>query len=166
MKCDRTTLYRSFDEHGALLYVGISHSAMHRLSQHRAKSIWHKQCVHVELEHFDSRKKASEAEKIAIERELPMFNIQGKVNQKKKSKNLNGRSFGAHSIDDLISLAEKEVAAEEERSKQLELIEELERKLTQERWNFLKAESKWMLSCALSRGKKDIRCVDNSLVAV
>lgn len=84
MSCDRTTLYRSFDEHGALLYVGISHSAMQRLSQHKATSIWHKQCVHVELEHFDSRKEALEAEDNAIKTELPMFNIKGKVNQKRK----------------------------------------------------------------------------------
>tara|TARA_R110000787_G_C13144500_1_gene417677 strand:- start:54 stop:551 length:498 start_codon:yes stop_codon:yes gene_type:complete len=165
MKCDRTTLYRSFDKDGVLLYVGISHSAMHRLSQHRAKSIWHKQCVHVELEHFDSRKKASEAEKFAIQRELPMFNIQGKVN--KKSNNHNPASYlSAHSVDELIILAEQKCADQKEREEKLELIEDLERKLKQEKWNFLKAESKWLFTHALERGKKDIRCVGNSLVAV
>ena len=143
MSCDKTTLYRSFDEHGALLYVGISHSAMQRLGQHKAKSIWHKQCVHVELEHFDSRKEALEAEDNAIKAESPMFNIQGKVNQKSNNHNPNW-SGGACSLDKLLERCKLEQASMEERDKHLELFEELTRKLAQAKWNLKKAEKKYL----------------------
>tara|TARA_R110002012_G_scaffold2511_4_gene12161 strand:- start:4092 stop:4745 length:654 start_codon:yes stop_codon:yes gene_type:complete len=148
MSCDRTTLYRSFDEHGALLYVGISHSAMHRLSQHKATSIWHNQCVHVELEHFDSRQEALEAEDNAIKTELPMFNIKGKVNQKKKSNDSfyddNGGNIFGNSLDELFKRCELEATAREEREKQLELVKELKHKLALAEWNLKKAEKKYI----------------------
>ena len=69
----KTNLYRHFDENGALLYVGISLSAVQRLKQHE-KSGWFEEIASVTIESFDTRELALLAEKEAIEQEFPMYN--------------------------------------------------------------------------------------------
>lgn len=70
----RTALYRHFDADGVLLYVGISLSAVQRLSQHR-KAPWFHDIDKVEVEWFDMRAAAEAAEIEAIRSEKPVFNI-------------------------------------------------------------------------------------------
>jgi excinuclease UvrABC nuclease subunit len=70
-----TALYRHFDASGCLLYVGISLSHVSRFAKHRDRSEWFKSIATVTVEWFDTRKLAMAAEKAAIEREHPKFNI-------------------------------------------------------------------------------------------
>lgn len=72
MSCD---LYRHFDGDGTLLYVGISLSAMGRLSGHRHHSEWFELIRTVTIEKYPSREEAEEAEKRAVLTERPVYNI-------------------------------------------------------------------------------------------
>lgn len=68
-------LYRHFDKDGILLYVGISISTLHRLSQHKRKSSWFHNISSVTIEKFDSRKEVLAAEKEAIQNGKPLYNF-------------------------------------------------------------------------------------------
>lgn len=68
-------LYRHWSDTG-LLYIGISLSAVARLSQHRDKP-WHSRITKVTVEEFPSRAEAEEAEARAICYEGPIHNIKG-----------------------------------------------------------------------------------------
>jgi hypothetical protein len=70
-----TTLYRHFDCDGKLLYVGISLDALNRLAQHKFCSTWYSQIKSVTLERFPSRQGALQAEREAIIKEGPQWNI-------------------------------------------------------------------------------------------
>lgn len=70
----RTALYRHFNAAGELLYVGISLSAVQRLSQHKQTAAWFAQIARVDIEWHPSRQAAEEAEKAAIRKENPRFN--------------------------------------------------------------------------------------------
>ena len=70
-----TNLYRHFNEAGALLYVGISLSAVNRLSAHSQKAPWFSEIARIEIEKFDTREAAQAAEKQAIAREKPRYNV-------------------------------------------------------------------------------------------
>jgi hypothetical protein len=72
-------LYRHFDKDDNLLYVGISLSALHRLSGHKKESRWFGLIGRIQIEHFPSRKAALAAEARAIRREKPAYNIRGTV---------------------------------------------------------------------------------------
>lgn len=74
------TLYRLFDEDGVLLYVGCSTRPFARFVQHashgRTTNWWH-EVASVTFEHFDARRPALAAEKVAIEQEAPRYNVYG-----------------------------------------------------------------------------------------
>lgn len=70
-----TYLYRHFDGSGALLYVGISLSALTRLQQHNQCSHWFADIRSITIEKFDSREAAVAAETRAIQNESPAYNI-------------------------------------------------------------------------------------------
>lgn len=70
-----TQLYRHFDEKGRLLYVGISLSAVKRLSQHSDKATWFFDIAKVTIESFPTREAALAAEKLAIRTERPVHNV-------------------------------------------------------------------------------------------
>jgi len=74
-----TSLYRHFDGDGCLLYVGISLSAVARLAEHRRESHWYSQIARVEIENFEDREDALEAEAEAIRNEKTLYNIAGRV---------------------------------------------------------------------------------------
>lgn len=76
---DRTALYRHFDSTDALLYVGISLSAVHRLAQHKRSASWFKDIARVEVEWFSTRAEAIAAEREAICDEAPKHNIVGRT---------------------------------------------------------------------------------------
>lgn len=71
----RTALYRHFDRDSRLLYVGISLSAVERLREHRVHAAWFDRIVRIEIEWFQSRGAALNAERRAIMRERPECNI-------------------------------------------------------------------------------------------
>jgi excinuclease UvrABC nuclease subunit len=68
-------LYRHFGTDGALLYVGVSLSAINRLREHRQQSAWFDDIVRVDIETFPSLKEAFAAERQAIQTEQPRYNI-------------------------------------------------------------------------------------------
>lgn len=70
-----TFLYRHFAKDDALLYVGISLQAIARLTGHRSCSPWAHLITRIEIEAFDSREEALEAEARAIAAEKPRYNI-------------------------------------------------------------------------------------------
>lgn len=70
-----TSLYRHFADDGRLLYVGISLSWPARTKAHSATSRWFDQVARVEIEQFETRDDALNAEREAIIRERPEFNI-------------------------------------------------------------------------------------------
>lgn len=70
-----TSLYRLFDKEGHLLYVGIGHSALVRLGAHLREKPWSADVAHAEIEHYDSRSAAEDAEREAIRAEKPLHNV-------------------------------------------------------------------------------------------
>lgn len=71
----KTSLYRHWNADGDLLYVGISLSALYRLSQHRQNADWYDDISEVTIQHFNSREEALRAERLAIQSECPAHNI-------------------------------------------------------------------------------------------
>lgn len=69
------SLYRHFDVEGALLYVGISVSWPARTKAHAGGSRWFDLVAKVEIERFETREAALDAERKAIKAEKPRFNI-------------------------------------------------------------------------------------------
>jgi hypothetical protein len=67
-------LYRHFNADQTLLYVGISLSAVYRLSQHRDAGQWFDEIASVTIEKFNTRREALLAERQAIVKENPLYN--------------------------------------------------------------------------------------------
>lgn len=76
MNDSRTALYRYYDRHGLLLYVGITGRGVRRNAEHNKNAEWWPLVASQEVEHFDTRDLALSAEKSAIERLRPPFNQQ------------------------------------------------------------------------------------------
>jgi predicted GIY-YIG superfamily endonuclease len=72
----RTALYRYYDARGRLLYIGITNSVTRRDNQHGTGKRWRSQIATSRVEWFPTRTDALEAERRAIRREHPAFNIQ------------------------------------------------------------------------------------------
>ncbi|MFI5831065.1 helix-turn-helix domain-containing protein [Streptomyces sp. NPDC051578] len=70
-------LYRLFAEDGRLLYIGISHSARFRLMQHVRKPWW-PDVARKEMERHPNRATALRAERVAIQKERPIWNVQAR----------------------------------------------------------------------------------------
>jgi hypothetical protein len=77
-KSPPVSLYRHFDQDGALLYVGISLNAVSCLSAHR-RSPWSNRIARIEVESHPTREAALAAELAAIRNEKPLHNIVGRV---------------------------------------------------------------------------------------
>jgi len=75
-KLTPTALYRHFDANGVLLYVGVSLSAIERLRQHRDASHWSREIARVEIKWFLHRSDALNAEREAVRKENPKYNVQ------------------------------------------------------------------------------------------
>lgn len=73
---ERTALYRLYDVTDQLLYVGISSDPRHRWKSHALfnAETWWPRVSHKEVEWFDSRLAAAEAEVTAIKTEIPKHN--------------------------------------------------------------------------------------------
>jgi predicted GIY-YIG superfamily endonuclease len=71
---DPTVVYRFYDAHDALLYVGISWDPVSRFHQHSKTSKWWPQAVRHTIRWYPDRLEAAELEMKAIWRENPRFN--------------------------------------------------------------------------------------------
>lgn len=85
---EKTAVYRHYDADGALLYVGLSRNPLKRWGQHKALALWFYDISRIEIQWFDSREEASDAEIRAVKSERPIFNtVHNTANpQRKKSK--------------------------------------------------------------------------------
>lgn len=72
-----TTLYRYYDGHGDLLYVGITNTGHGRAEDHVRGAVWWPMAVKADFRHYPTRAAAMDAEMEAIKNEVPRFNIQG-----------------------------------------------------------------------------------------
>lgn len=72
----RCAVYRVFDAQDSLLYIGISYEPGCRMKEHRIWSPWFPDMDHYSTEWFTDRKKAREAEILAIQTEKPAWNIE------------------------------------------------------------------------------------------
>jgi hypothetical protein len=70
-----TAVYRAFAEGGRLLYVGHSAEPETRISQHLGKTAWWPKVRKITTEWHPSRPIAQVAERLAIYREDPLYNI-------------------------------------------------------------------------------------------
>jgi excinuclease UvrABC nuclease subunit len=68
-------VYRLFDEHDELLYIGVANRPEERLSSHRGSKRWWREVARVDLAWHDDRAAAEEAEDLAIIAEAPRYNI-------------------------------------------------------------------------------------------
>lgn len=71
----RHVLYRFYDQHGALLYIGISWQVATRMQDHKRTAKWWPQVATVRFEHLPDRDAAELAETVAIRSERPRYNI-------------------------------------------------------------------------------------------
>lgn len=74
----RAVVYRLFDQHARLLYVGVTCGPGSRFSQHAGDKWWWSQVVGSTFEHFDTRAAATAAEAEAIRTERPVYNVAGR----------------------------------------------------------------------------------------
>jgi len=72
---DATTLYEIYDSSNTLLYVGISLSAISRLSQHKAVKNWYYDIKKIEMTHYPTRHEAEKIERLTIRTKMPVYNI-------------------------------------------------------------------------------------------
>lgn len=70
----RTSVYRYYDRHGLLLYVGITSRGSRRNGEHNRDKEWWPFVVRQEVEHLDSRPAAAAREKELIRLYRPPFN--------------------------------------------------------------------------------------------
>jgi len=68
-------VYRMYDENDVLLYVGMTVNVEKRIYQHFGTKDWWSDVAIIEVQHHYSRQSAAEAERIAIARERPMYNL-------------------------------------------------------------------------------------------
>lgn len=69
-------LYRMYDAEGTLLYIGISKSAIKRLTQHMVEQPWVQQIAKVDIEQLEcDRTTAMQIEREAIIDEKPKYNV-------------------------------------------------------------------------------------------
>lgn len=72
----RTALYRFRDRDARLLYVGITGHLGRRIAQHEREKDWWEDVAAATVEHYATRDEALAAERIAIETEGPLYNVE------------------------------------------------------------------------------------------
>lgn len=105
----KTALYRHYNADGALLYVGISLSAVKRLGEHR-DSLWANEITRIEIQYFEDRRTAEKAEKEAIKTESPIFNKRHMPKQMSELEQAFLRIFNSNDDDEAIYFSSHEVA--------------------------------------------------------
>tara|TARA_R110000803_G_C11830615_1_gene303225 strand:+ start:272 stop:619 length:348 start_codon:yes stop_codon:yes gene_type:complete len=69
------TLYRAYDSDGFLLYIGQSISALARTGHHAKHASWFRYCYSLTFQRYADKEVLVIAEKTAIEKEKPVFNV-------------------------------------------------------------------------------------------
>jgi len=72
---ERHALYRFYGSGGELLYIGISRQWPDRFKQHGRDKYWFGDIARIEIEYVDSRERALDEEKRAIQSERPLHNV-------------------------------------------------------------------------------------------
>lgn len=103
-----THLYRHFNAHGDLLYVGISKSSFDRYMQHKYGSKWSEEIQTMTIKYFPSRAEAEAAERRAIIAEKPLWNVTHNQPEKlQKTKKLatskNSKTKSTLDIDEVVA---------------------------------------------------------------
>lgn len=75
----RCVLYRLYNGHGVLLYIGISGDVHKRLSSHARTQSWWPEVESCRVEFFPTREVLVEAERAAIRDEHPRYNVVGRT---------------------------------------------------------------------------------------
>lgn len=70
-----TALYRYYNLKDELIYVGISNNPVNRASEHKREKTWFTEIRRITVDWFDRRESALEAEKTAIQKYSPKYNI-------------------------------------------------------------------------------------------
>ena len=70
-----TQLYRYFDATGALLYIGVSRRWFRRNVDHQREASWHYRISSATIEMHPTRAAALDAERDAIRKERPLYNV-------------------------------------------------------------------------------------------
>jgi predicted GIY-YIG superfamily endonuclease len=70
-----TSVYKLYNKYDELLYVGISLSAITRLSQHKADKEWYSEISRVDIEHYETEEQARDVEGILIKELNPRYNV-------------------------------------------------------------------------------------------
>lgn len=73
---DPTSVYKYYDRHGILLYVGITSRGISRNREHNATKEWWPFVASQTVEHFPTRDAALAHERLTIQRRQPPFNKQ------------------------------------------------------------------------------------------
>ena len=73
-----TDVYKLYDRHGELLYVGVSLSVAQRMGQHRQGKSWWRQVARIEVTHASSRQVALFMELALIRACRPRYNVAGR----------------------------------------------------------------------------------------
>lgn len=68
-------VYRFYDKRGRLLYIGMSINAVRRMEEHRATKAWWLDVADVKVDMYPDRASAERAEREAIQRERPRWNV-------------------------------------------------------------------------------------------
>lgn len=74
-RANETALYRAYDAHGVLLYVGITKDPQTRMRGHERTSEWWAEMQSVSFEWFDTRRAALDEETRLIGALRPPFNV-------------------------------------------------------------------------------------------
>jgi predicted GIY-YIG superfamily endonuclease len=77
------SLYRYFDEHGTLIYVGITSRRTKRQKEHNTDKDWWQYVHHQTVQHFDTREEAEAKERAVIRHQNPPFNTAGNRHRSK-----------------------------------------------------------------------------------
>ncbi len=71
---ERGCLYRFYDAHNTLLYVGVTRDLSARFGAHRRDAAWWLDAARVEVAFYESMDAAAAAEAVAIVTERPLYN--------------------------------------------------------------------------------------------
>ena len=69
-------VYRMFDEHGDLLYIGKSGNYFQRMETHMKDKPWWGQVANITVTHYPCRCTCEDGEREAIQLEMPKYNVQ------------------------------------------------------------------------------------------
>jgi excinuclease UvrABC nuclease subunit len=110
-----THLYRLWDANGELLYVGISKSAVRRLTDHQRGKPWADEINRVTITNVSTRAEAERLEIEAIANENPKYNV---------------RHVRKKSTEELVQLQWEEMS-QEERAQAVGIARKLAKQLSQ-----------------------------------